>query len=346
MARKASKDTGVEVVKPSNKGSNTSVVQDPAQGEDSEDYDEEEDEDYDPSAKKNSDKQSGEIEEDDDDVSDLDNENEKEAIPDFSAIESGGERLVMTRRQREQEQLNESKHTMNGLVQEQKTSSGINIDELFQSLKQSSSKGHEILDQRDTSVVSSTSTTTLDKANQSSESTKSTESNKKQKLSNEPEMITIQTSYSFAGKVVTETKSVEAGSAEAKAYQNSTGNISSSAADGSTNTIQRSFVPVVRMVDGNHVELRIKLKRPSLIDKFLSSQGNKSSKLSTLEKSRLDWASFVDKRKLQDDLKKHNKAGYLDKQDFLNRVESKKDEQYRVAQEEERKNRMNEEKNQ
>ena len=44
-------------------------------------------------------------------------------------------------------------------------------------------------------------------------------------------------------------------------------------------------------------------------------------KLSTLEKSRLDWASF-DKRNINEELKIHNKAGYLDKQDFINRMNS------------------------
>ena len=85
-------------------------------------------------------------------------------------------------------------------------------------------------------------------------------------------------------------------------------------------------------------ELRIKLKRPSLIDKFIALNGNnKKMKLSTLEKSRLDWASFIDKRKIGDELKRHNRGGYLDKQDFLNRVDYKKDEIYQRAKEEERK---------
>ena len=59
-------------------------------------------------------------------------------------------------------------------------------------------------------------------------------------------------------------------------------------------------------------------------------------KLSTLEKSRLDWASFVDKRNINEELKIHNKAGYLDKQDFINRMNSKRDDLYLQAKEKEK----------
>ncbi|CAH2350735.1 SWR1-complex protein 5 [[Candida] railenensis] len=310
-------------------------------------YDEDEDEDYEPSAKKTDDDNKKEVaDEDEEDDSDEDSNDKKlddEPIPDFSAIESGGERLVKTRRQRqEEEETNNGRNVPVGLVRGNKYSS-IDVDELFNSLKQESARGGVISPETPTSTEQQA--THAGRSNrQTAPSTKGTE-NKPGHISagsnGGPEMITIESSYTFAGKVITETKQVEVGSAEAKAYMNSTGNIAYTG-ERSAKKEQRSFVPIVREVNGEHLELRIKLKRPSLIDKFLLIQGNKSQKLSTLEKSRLDWASFVDKRKLQDDLKLHNKDGYLDKQDFLNRVESKKDQQYKQAQEEDRKNRLNE----
>lgn len=143
-----------------------------------------------------------------------------------------------------------------------------------------------------------------------------------------PQKIKIELSYTFAGKLVTESKLVDADSAEAKAYLNSTAAITQS----KDRTLVRSFVPVFRTVPGSEepVELRIKLKRPLLIDKVLAN-GSKKLKLSTLEKSRLDWASFVDNRKIGDELKIGNKAGYLDKQEFLGRIQTKRDEQYQKA---------------
>lgn len=312
--------------------------------EEEESYDEDEDEDYDPSAAKNADKKKGEDDDDDSDDEDANGKiEEDEPIPDFSAIESGGESFVKTRRQRQEEDVNNPyKSVPEGLVRGNKYSN-IDVNEIFNLLKEESAKGHVVAAKPLETVehaVSKGGPTASATATELSPNTKGTTSQP-----GEPEMITIESSYTFAGKVITETKQVEIGSAEAKAYLNSTGNIAYTG-DRAPKKEQRSFVPVIREVNGEHLELRIKLKRPSLIDKFLLIQGNKLQKLSTLEKSRLDWASFVDKRKLQDDLKLHNKDGYLDKQDFLNRVELKKGEQYKLAQEEDRKNRMNEEKNQ
>lgn len=244
---------------------------------------------------------------------------------------------MQTRRQRQEtEQL--GRKIPEGLVQPSKYLS-VNVDDIFQSLKEQSARGEvvelKIVDEKVKTGAGASANNAID-STIPSDSTTTNES----KPSGGPEMITIESSYTFAGKVITEKKEVEIGSAEAKAYLNSTGNI---IAKSNESGIARSFVPIVREVDGEHLELRIKLKRPSLIDKFLSIQGNKQQKLSTLEKSRLDWASFVDKRKIQDDLRLHNKDGYLDKQAFLNRVELKKDEQYKKAQDEDRKNRLNNE---
>ncbi|CAH1398108.1 unnamed protein product [Nezara viridula] len=49
----------------------------------------------------------------------------------------------------------------------------------------------------------------------------------------------------------------------------------------------------------------------------------KKGKLSTLEKSKLDWDSFKAKEGIVEDLERHNKGrnGYLEKQDFLQRAD-------------------------
>lgn len=146
------------------------------------------------------------------------------------------------------------------------------------------------------------------------------------------EQVRITISYTFAGKLVRELKLVDANLAEAKAYMN----LTNLRPDEGESGPRKSYVTVLRTIPGTTepVPLRIKLKRPLLVDKFLA--GDRKSKLTTLEKSRLDWASFVDKKRLKDDLALHNKAGYLDKQDFLGRVEAKKDMHYQQAKEAER----------
>lgn len=50
---------------------------------------------------------------------------------------------------------------------------------------------------------------------------------------------------------------------------------------------------------------------------------NKTSKLSTLEKSKLDWLTFKKEEGIEEEIESHNKgkAGYLDRQDFLERAD-------------------------
>jgi Bucentaur or craniofacial development len=59
------------------------------------------------------------------------------------------------------------------------------------------------------------------------------------------------------------------------------------------------------------------MKRKSNLEEM--AKGSKSVKLNVLEKSRLDWAGFVDKEGIQDDLKRFNKDGYIERQEFLKR---------------------------
>lgn len=136
------------------------------------------------------------------------------------------------------------------------------------------------------------------------------------------ETVRIERTYEFAGKVVTELKEVAAGSAEAQAYLNSA---------------KLAVAPVAEQpkerptVTPTGEVLRRPMKRRSLIDLILANP--KAVKLSTLEKSRLDWATYVDENEIKGELQKGGgKAGsYLERQAFLARVEGRKYEDVREA---------------
>lgn len=130
--------------------------------------------------------------------------------------------------------------------------------------------------------------------------------------------IKIRRTYEFAGETITEDKFVDIDSQEAKAHLNSMKLTQTKLSD----EIERNTKPIPS-------NLRRKRKRASLLDAVITNSSK--SKLSTLEKSRLDWASYVDKNKINDELKYKNKDGYLEKQDFLNRVDSKQDQIARKA---------------
>jgi len=53
------------------------------------------------------------------------------------------------------------------------------------------------------------------------------------------------------------------------------------------------------------------------------SQLGKKPKISTLEKSKLDWEGFKKEEGIEDEIQSHNrgKDGYLEKQDFLQRAD-------------------------
>ncbi|KAK6464590.1 hypothetical protein DFJ63DRAFT_81776 [Scheffersomyces coipomensis] len=297
------------------------VVQQDEDDDDEDDEEDEDDDDYDPS-KKNVDEEGNDLDAVDDDDDD-DNAND-EKVPDYSVIES----TISQVRTRSQKQSSHNKARAThigsfetderGLVKEVRSS--IDVESLFDDLKSGKADwrpdGYSSNDQ----LTEKSTLTDQDKSSNDSLGTRK---------------IKIETSYAFAGKLVTETKYVDENSAEAKAYLNSTASIT---LDNSKESKRNSsFVTVIRKVakTDEEKELRIKLKRPSLIDNFMTNLGKKQ-KLSTLEKSRLDWASFVDKRKIGDELKIHNKAGFLDTQDFLHRVDTRRDEQYVKARDDDR----------
>lgn len=133
------------------------------------------------------------------------------------------------------------------------------------------------------------------------------------------EYVTIKRSYNFAGKVTTEEKKVLASSAEGKAYISQQQPETNKTPLGD-DTKKRSTAPVKKRP--------VKRRKSSMMEELARG---KAPKLNTLEKSRMDWLGYVDQEGLKDDLSQHNKDGYLNKQDFLMRVERRIDDDWKQA---------------
>lgn len=134
------------------------------------------------------------------------------------------------------------------------------------------------------------------------------------------EYITIKRVYNFAGKVTTEEKQVLASSAEGKAYvaeSKEQDSVEYPKQSPNCNN-KRSSLPTKKRV--------VKRKKSSMLEELAKG---KAKKLNTLEKSRLDWLGYVDQQGIKDDLSQHNKDGYLQKQDFLRRVERRVDDDWK-----------------
>ncbi|ODV84392.1 hypothetical protein CANARDRAFT_201073 [[Candida] arabinofermentans NRRL YB-2248] len=228
----------------------------------------------------------------DDDDEDEDDDDDDE----FQSAEGG---LIKTRRQRQEEKFIKKQHK----IQSHQKSS-LDIDSIWESMNTPTPREPN---------------NTPDLSNNSNNSTPLS-------TSTAPEKIKIKRTYEFAGEQITEEKWVDADSEEAKAHFNSVKiaaeNTSAKESSG------KNQVTAVSSTEG--LKRRPpKRKRRSLIDDLLN--GSSKTKLSTLEKSRLDWATYLDKNKISDELKFKNKGGYLDQQDFLGRVSSRQDTKYKEA---------------
>lgn len=65
----------------------------------------------------------------------------------------------------------------------------------------------------------------------------------------------------------------------------------------------------------------------------MQQQEDKGRKLNTVEKSKMDWAGFVDKEGIREELEvaEKGKESYLHRKEFLERVEGKREEARRVG---------------
>lgn len=131
------------------------------------------------------------------------------------------------------------------------------------------------------------------------------------------EMITIKRTYAFAGETVTEEKIVPKSSAEARLYLQSQ-------QTGSNHSSEPGVKPPLR-----RPKKRASMFEPSSESLGQGSPANKGKgpKLNTIEKSKLDWAGYVDKEGMKDELDgaEKSKDGYLGKKEFLDRVVAKRD---------------------
>lgn len=130
--------------------------------------------------------------------------------------------------------------------------------------------------------------------------------------------ILIKRTYEFAGETITEEKKVPKSSAEARLYLAAV-----AAEQNATTSTPNKKTPLRRP------KKRSSMFEPPPDDSPLSKPGakGKSTKLNTIEKSKLDWAGYVDKEGIKDELEGAEKAkeGYLGKMDFLDKMSAKRE---------------------
>ncbi|CAL8260634.1 unnamed protein product [Merluccius merluccius] len=127
----------------------------------------------------------------------------------------------------------------------------------------------------------------------------------------EPSMVTITKVFDFAGEEVRVTKEVAADSREAKGFLKT----QSSQRDQQPPQLQQSSTP--SRLPGPSV------KRPVGMSGILGQIGGKKQKMSTLEKSKMDWDTFKSEEGITEELAIHNrgKEGYVERKNFLERVD-------------------------
>lgn len=155
-------------------------------------------------------------------------------------------------------------------------------------------------------------------------------------------MIMIKRTYNFAGKVHTEQKLVARNSAEAKLFLASQAPSIEPVPEATPSDpltkpkrppklARRSvFEPVVEGLP-KRTDLHFGVRKEGDIE--LTGITGKEKKLNTVEKSAMDWAGFVDKAGIKDDLDAagKSKGAYRARQEFLARVEQSKEEESRKA---------------
>lgn len=149
-------------------------------------------------------------------------------------------------------------------------------------------------------------TTQVTQAKKAEEEKSGNKLQEKPKVSEKPKdsgKVTITKVFDFAGEEVRVTKEVDSSSKEAKSFLKQQEKWQSAA--------PASF-PTVSGV-----------KRPSGMSSLLGKIGSKKQKMSTLEKSKLDWENFKEEEGIVEELAIHNrgKDGYIERKAFLERVD-------------------------
>ncbi|KAJ5826619.1 Craniofacial development protein 1/Bucentaur [Penicillium robsamsonii] len=144
------------------------------------------------------------------------------------------------------------------------------------------------------------------------------------------QMIKIKRTYKFAGEWITEEKVVPKHSAEAKAFLSSGEHVEYTDEDAAAINAARNLRRPLRKIS------RFDPNPTGTIKKSWEKQlvaDARGPKINTVEKSRLDWATYVDSAGIKDELRTHSKAkeGYIGRMDFLGRMEEKREEERRNA---------------
>ncbi|XP_071495985.1 craniofacial development protein 1-like [Diadema antillarum] len=155
----------------------------------------------------------------------------------------------------------------------------------------------------------------IGKPKASAQSTSSAASNDNDLNGSKPsETVKITKVYDFAGEEVRVTKEVDAASKEAKSFlkkqEEEEEGVPPASSGASTSASSKPATP-----SG--------LKRAGGGLGSVLGQIGKKQKISTLEKSRLDWMNFKKAEGIEEDLKIHNKGkdGYVERQKFLQRAD-------------------------
>ncbi|XP_075224578.1 yeti [Lycorma delicatula] len=151
---------------------------------------------------------------------------------------------------------------------------------------------------------SDNSPNTGDKTDQNSKQSAVPEVNENTKVEEKENKSTVTQIFEFAGEEIRVERQVSP----------------ESVTSDSSNTSGTSPTPVPGR--GRGIASRGTGRGGSALSSFLGQLGKKG-KLSTLEKSKLDWDNFKKNEGIEEDLQKHNKGkdGYLEKQDFLERTD-------------------------
>ncbi|KOS17911.1 SWR1-complex protein 5 [Escovopsis weberi] len=140
-------------------------------------------------------------------------------------------------------------------------------------------------------------------------------------------MVRIKRTYNFAGRVHTEEKLVPRDSAEAKLYLAATGD-DAAARPRIKRAFRSRFEPP--MADGAIARPDLDL---GLTARMKAAKEAQARKLTTVEKSRMDWAGYVDKEGIKDELELagRSKDSYAARQDFLARSEAMRESEAKRA---------------
>ncbi|XP_037308139.1 craniofacial development protein 1 isoform X2 [Pungitius pungitius] len=128
----------------------------------------------------------------------------------------------------------------------------------------------------------------------------------------EPAQVTITKVFDFAGEEVRVNKVVSADSKEAQSYLKSQNTKPEESGDE-----DEAPSPGQPALPGTSA------KRPAGMSSILGRMGSKKLKMSTLEKSKMDWDAFKSEEGITEDLAIHNRGreGYVERKNFLERVD-------------------------